>query len=65
MTPAVSMRHVVEALAETYTDDGVAMVLAAANRHFEGATTIAMCQTADGRRYVLEWAESLTGMIAT
>lgn len=54
------MTRIVAVLSETYTDDGVATVLAGRNKELHTAgPLIEVCCTAEGRAQVLAWAESL------
>lgn len=60
------MTRIVALLSETYTDDGVATVLSARHKSLSpDDPLIVLCRTSAGRFRVAEWAESLTGMVAT
>lgn len=67
MSGDVTLLMVVEALRETYYDDGVAIWLGVEHKYgrFAGQRPIDVCRTAEGRYAVWEAAQSLTGMVAT
>lgn len=66
-TDEPTMAQVIETLAATYRDDGIAIWLSTLHRSgpLQGQIPIDVCRTADGRHRVLAVAESLTGMVAT
>jgi hypothetical protein len=63
--PTPTMAQICEALAVTYTDDGVAMWLGTPNRDLGGMLPIDVCETAAGRERVFAVARGLRGMVAT
>ena len=62
---APTLSDIVDALRDTYTEDGIAIWLGATSSRWDGETAIYLCRTADGREKVMRVAESLTGQIAT
>jgi len=54
-----TMRQVVDALADLYTDDGVAIWLDSPNRMLQGQRGIDVCRTAEGRYRVYALAQAL------
>lgn len=54
------MTRIVALLSETYTDEGVVIVLTGRNAHVSPSMPLVeFCRTAQGRAKVLDWATSL------